>query len=154
MLSAHLALHWHGALPHTQAFHSALLFVSLMEPPRVGRATQNGGGGGVHHLPHLCRKPEGLVSVVREWLQKDSEHFTRTLGSPSCHSGVGSVHRRALCPRATIHLKDDCSAAGANGVFFPRRLCEGVGSVNVCEYPLKTPLEKWLCRWAKLNPTA
>lgn len=41
--------------------------------------------------------------------------------------------------------------SGTHRVFFPHRLCEGVGSVNVCKYLLEHPLKKWLCERAKQN---
>ena len=41
-------------------------------------------------------------------------------------------------------LKESSSVLGIKQTFLSRRLCEGVGSVNVCKYLLETPLENWL----------
>lgn len=98
-----------------------------------------------------CTWRTGLASVSQASLQGPDPPKHRQ-ASPLAWPGLlwvacGSIctQEGPLCGQATICLKESSSVPRINGVFFPLRLCEGVGSVNVCKYPLEAPLEKWLC---------
>lgn len=59
-------------------------------------------------------------------------------GAFSATGGRICTQNSLLCPQANITSRNQLRVR-TNRIFFPHRLCEGVGAVNVCKYLLESP---------------
>lgn len=78
--------------------------------------------------------------VLSPWSENEErKSLVQTFREPFLPLGVGFVHRTAFSVPKQQSPQGIPLRVRTNRIFFPRRLCEGVGAVNVCKYLLESP---------------